>query len=984
MLIKFARRTLKPRRLSCGQVQQRLLAYTRNDMSIAEIQMIQRHLDNCDLCLGQLIELEALEEELYSAAARSYPVLDPVTQKHIHHHLMQTLHKGVFMARLTQAIRKSVRLGGLAGGMLLMLAIVYYMLLSLTPDLPPSTPIAPPDKAGLGEQIEVITFGAYEATQPYYERVIEQFNQQSADIHVQFIPLPAARFSDTHTLASAADVVLVPFGLTSEMYVYFRDLQPLLDSDLDFAPSDFWPGILDGCRDAGGRLVGIPLYASLGGVYYEREAFKAAGMEYPRPGWTLVDFIEAVQYLARHEENSTRYGLADNLHLSTSILRPYIEAYLIPGTIDNPGDLAMRMAKELEWYMDLTQSGAILPIGSQQGEWEALFTTGNPPAMWVGQLGQYMPGSSTGFSPQQPLEGLAISQYGFAPYPAGESSSASNMTPFSPACAIISTGSQDPLRSWDLVEYLSHQEHIENQGLGSQILRIPARQSVAETGGFFDRLPNEQKAAVRYALEQLRPGTHSSQALSVLHEALMLALSGSAGLTDALVNGLAELTNEPGAPMETQEIVIATPQPTTRPGQTSARFFFLALSEGEKMALTTLGQTYNQAHPETFVRIIFTYDLPQDLNFTRGFDEQFDCYAWYSPAFFDPDQVDYMRPLDPLLEAEPVTFIQDFFPEQLNLYRSDGRLYGLPASSQPEVMFYNTDLLRKRGIPIPDIDWTYQDFLDLIQAVSSQDPGDPSYGYLFDEWENLFEYYYQVEWSEGHDVAEPRAFFDSPQVLGYLSWLSDLRKANVLFVKYDSEFFPAWQAFEEGKIAFWTAPAGDPFVYYFADSMDPPYEIGVLPLPAPPGGGKYYGGPTSRGYFISPSSANPQLCWDWIKFLSEQPNAIEGVPARPSVATSPAWTALVGENEAAAYRQALSQYESVPLEHVGGAYYKWRHDAMRAALSGASLESLLADLQVKADRYLACMIEAGASQMDYPEVVGVRENCVAEAESMEE
>lgn len=982
MLNRFAPYPFKPRRRSCGQVQQYLLAYSRNDMPAREMQLIEQHLSNCGHCSEQLVELQALEAKLYSEAARSYPALDPATEQRIHLHLIHTLHKGVLMARVNQGIRNMIRLGAVAGALLFVLAAVFYLRLLQMPGSPGSTPESSLIGSVPDEPADVITFGAYEASQPYYQRLIDQFNQQSSNIQVQFVPLTDERFNDSFTLASAADVVLVPFGLPSEAAAYFRDLQPLLDSDADFAPSDFWPGMLEACQDGEGRQVGVPVYASLWGVFYDRDAFLEAGLAYPGPGWTLDDFRQAAQSLANPGDQSTRYGLADNLHLSASILRPYIESYMVAASSENPGDLSSNLAQELKWYTDLAQSGAILPVGSQQGEWEALFTGNNPPAMWVGQLGHTMPGSSTAITPQQPLLGMAISQQGYAPYPARNGTESSNMTPVSPACVTISSGSRNLRHSWDLLAYLSQQEHIENQGFGHQLMRVPARQSVAVGSGFFNRLPKDQQDAVRYSLEHLWPGTRASHVLSVVNEAMLLALSGSAELEDALATRLTTLADAPPAPQETQELTVATPQPTSRPGQTSVRFFFLALSEGEKMALTTLGQAYNQTNSESSVRIQFTYDLPQDLDFTKGFSEQFDCYTWYSPGFFDPSETDYMLPLDPFIHTEPPTFAQDFYPEQLGLYRWDGQLYGLPATSQPAVIYYNADLLRKRGIPIPDPDWTYQEFLDMAYAATSQDPADPSYGFLFDEWESLFDTFHQVKWMDKQDLSQPRAYFDSSEVLNYLTWLSEMREADVLFVKYDNDFLPAWKAFQAGQIAFWTSPAGNPFTYYFADSMDTTYEIGVLPLPLLPGNEKYDSIPISRGYFISPRSDNPQICWDWIKFLTEQPNAMEGVPARSSITTSPAWTVLVGERQAEAYRLAVQQYDNIlDYNHVGGGYYTWRHEALRAALSGTSLEPLLSRLQAKADRYLACMVEADASRMDYPDLVYTRERCTAEAES---
>ena len=90
----------------------------------------------------------------------------------------------------------------------------------------------------------IITFTAYEFERSMYEPLMAQFHEQNQTITVKFVPMPlpsgdgAANYF--RTLASTADTSLV-FGGSTELGSYFRDLQPQIDVDADFAQMIFGP-----------------------------------------------------------------------------------------------------------------------------------------------------------------------------------------------------------------------------------------------------------------------------------------------------------------------------------------------------------------------------------------------------------------------------------------------------------------------------------------------------------------------------------------------------------------------------------------------------------------------------------------------------------------------------------------------------------------------------------------------------------------------
>jgi hypothetical protein len=138
------------------------------------------------------------------------------------------------------------------------------------------------------------------------------------------------------------------------------------------------------------------------------------------------------------------------------------------------------------------------------------------------------------------------------------------------------------------------------------------------------------------------------------------------------------------------------------------------------------------------------------------------------------------------------------------------------------------------------------------------------------------------------------------------------------------------------------------------------------------------------GFYISSTSQNPQLCWDWIKFLSEQTNFSMGVPARKSVAASPAWETAVGKEYAEVYRLAAERVSPWDYSYASVAdspFQTWRGQAVAAALNGEDYTGLLPVLQSKAENYTACISAVDLTKFtSYEEAYKVVNDCARQAD----
>ena len=190
-------------------------------------------------------------------------------------------------------------------------------------------------------------------------------------------------------------------------------------------------------------------------------------------------------------------------------------------------------------------------------------------------------------------------------------------------------------------------------------------------------------------------------------------------------------------------------------------------------------------------------------------------------------------------------------------------------------------------------------------------------------------------------------------------------------------------AVQSGEIGFWTTYAGREGDQFF-DGKKPAFPVGIVPLPVTPTPNGPYHQSYQHGLYISNRSQNPQACWEWAKYLSEQSFVLDGVPARTSVAALPAWEARVGIEQAAIYRLALANTlaENHTNQH---AYlllpvYDWLWQVNQNMKNGKDPRQELALAQQKADAYLACMAPLDMSPLTDKEFSVEVQACAKQAD----
>jgi ABC-type glycerol-3-phosphate transport system substrate-binding protein len=828
------------------------------------------------------------------------------------------------------------------------------------------------------EESVTITFPANETEWPRYQPLITEFERQHPEIQVELVAWPEDLFGDDlayseslYRMAAVADTLLIGGGAFNDAPAAFQDLQSLADADPAFAADDFWPGALDACRDPNGRLLGLPIGIRFQGIFYDASAYDSVGLPRPTPGWTWDDFRAAVDVLAQPNADPSRYAYAENF--------PTLPVPLIAAALAQEGGqvIPATLQQAVGWYIQFIQTGKIyLPPGGgiiiqgdsplPDSDFPTLFQAKTHPLMWPGTLEDSLPGTAD--SPP------AFLSQGFAPFPSSD-----EMPRTSPAwadCIAVSAGSRAPRQAWQWINFLTQHWLGENSPRESERLAVPGSISAADASAYWQQFPPDLAPTIRYILQHAWYGSDDTLAQNVVTKAVWRATSGM-DFTAALGEAQDYLASLPPTPTPPAAGMVATPQPTLPPGVTAVRYFYDSFG-AESQALQIVAAHYNREHPEVQIRVTTDFSFPSGADRMALTAENFDCFT--DMAWGGREQIrDHLLLLDTFFDAQRNDFTQDFDPLLLALYENEDSLYALPALADVQVMAYNADLLAKRGLKPPNPDWSFDEFVALAQAATSDTANDLSYGVLFNPMDDLF--------LAGHSALAadfqsdpPIPFFDSPAFANTLDWLAELHRAQV-FLPYTSEWSQLQQAMINGKVAFWTVMLSDPGDWF--DGQAPGYRVGLAPLPVVPAARFVSWG--SKGHFISSHVDDPQACWDWIAYLSQQASVFKGIPARRSVAQSPAWEAVVGAQQAAIYHLALqnalqTSQNARPYSPISWPLIQWQAQAVTAMLQNEDYRTHLPILQQQATAYLACMDAVDRTHLGEAELRQEIRYCAQEAD----
>jgi ABC-type glycerol-3-phosphate transport system substrate-binding protein len=534
-----------------------------------------------------------------------------------------------------------------------------------------------------------------------------------------------------------------------------------------------------------------------------------------------------------------------------------------------------------------------------------------------------------------------------------------------------SRGTANPEAAWKLLDFLSRQPP---QDTVFTINPVPARQSVAAVANYWPQLPDSLLPALEYAAENNVASRVPFAAANLLQEAFAAHIDDNAPAAVAL----GQLPTPAAVPPEEGEIVVPVSPIDEADDEETIRITFTS-NFGLMDAHRRLATRFREENPGIQVIIPDRNDYAATpLGAVAGSD----CFLGGAYMLGDVETRAALLPLDPLLALDGDLQIGDFYPAMVEALIVDGQLWGIPASSWAPYLEYNQQIFEEAGIAPPSLDWTLADFLEIAEQLTTGEGDSKRYGYAA-TWPYLHFGSLQAFGVEIVDssVNPPRLNFAAAADM--ITWhvnLVRLYEAQPL-IHDDSggNSRPVErQAFEtlvrEGRVAMWQGGGAGGITFGGRPPLN--FDVGVLSFPLGPGG--YRGGSFSpSAYHIMADSPHRQACWEWVKFLSAQPEAVQPaasatrmvtarfLPAHIATAESEAYITQVGEEMAAILqnfmRSAPLAGQAAPPDTLSG----WMSpgnlllvDAYFEAVTGqTSVTEALETAGFNFDQYRQCVID---------------------------
>ena len=307
---------------------------------------------------------------------------------------------------------------------------------------------------------------------------------------------------------------------------------------------------------------------------------------------------------------------------------------------------------------------------------------------------------------------------------------------------------------------------------------------------------------------------------------------------------------------------------------------------------------------------------------------------------------------DGLLEGTWNPVAVDVFKDAQGHVLAAPYIYKIPA------VVYNKTMFDKAGLAYPQAGWTEAEMLELAQKLTAGSGRNNVYGLRLDWWPGAI--YRNLYGNPMYDVngkamtaAGNEQFKEALQM--FVTLIRDLK------VSPDDTMAKAiGGGFETGKYAMAiTAPWE---MESFAKLIGSNFEWDIVPLPVNEKWGPWRGNLFADGYTISSSSQNKEAAWDFIKFLTTDPEAQAissrmGIPMLSSYANSEAYLKEFYGNPPYSKLAFVEMLDQATGWETSGVWAKINDEVSnqyKMVLNGKQdLDTAIANIQAAGEKFLA-------------------------------
>jgi multiple sugar transport system substrate-binding protein len=292
-----------------------------------------------------------------------------------------------------------------------------------------------------------------------------------------------------------------------------------------------------------------------------------------------------------------------------------------------------------------------------------------------------------------------------------------------------------------------------------------------------------------------------------------------------------------------------------------------------------------------------------------------------APQFIDSNAlVDMAAPI----KTDAGFNVADFSPGAMGFWTRGERIYGLPFSTPPSIVFFNRTLFMKAGIPAPDElekqgKWTWDEYARSAKTIAEKasSGGDRTYGALlvrnndWKDWSGI----YALLYAYGAQVLTPDGKYamNTPEAARALDLYQDLIKSGA-HPKAGEQI-----VFEGGKVGLFH----DVMSYLSKARTIKDFEWGMVAMPKGPAGRVPMLG--MAGYSVFRTSKNQAAAIEFAKYMAstEAMNDTSAffTPPRQSVLNSPVF--LKPDGVPAPDVLKATVVDQMPLAKAAPAHAKW-------------------------------------------------------------
>ena len=266
--------------------------------------------------------------------------------------------------------------------------------------------------------------------------------------------------------------------------------------------------------------------------------------------------------------------------------------------------------------------------------------------------------------------------------------------------------------------------------------------------------------------------------------------------------------------------------------------------------------------------------------------------------------------LNSVIEKDNSFNMSDYLQGTVDFLSLEGETWAVPVGAELDVMYYNKDLFDQNDLSYPRPGWDWGDFLSYALTINNPDAvSDKVYGYTTTPgYQDVYSFIYQHGGTLFNDIRSPsEPTFNNPLTIEAVTFFADLFNVHRVAPtpsearsNFGGSQYAYLDAISRGNIGMWSLPLSQRGGYGWPVKWYVNWGVTILPRDL----AQFSPFWVEEGYAIAAGTDNPDECWLWINFLTNQVHP-RLVPPRRSVIESNAYEAMVGEEVAEVVRQSL-------------------------------------------------------------------------------